>query len=184
VAVAGTAVFLAVVVALHFLQEGYDPAHQLMSELALGRYGAAMVAAFAGLAAAAFGIQLSLAPWGASRVLRGVLSAAAAAFLAAGLFPLGASSEVHIMAIACAFILSVVAMYLFPTMAAGAAPAAPRPFSWGMAAGVAISVALGHSVLPMGIGQRGAAFFLLLWMAVAGWRLHAASAQLPKSSGP
>src|ERR1700682_4669728 len=52
VALAGVATFIAVVVTLHFLQPGYDPSTQLMSELALGGYGGAMTVAFGGLAVA------------------------------------------------------------------------------------------------------------------------------------
>jgi hypothetical protein len=163
--------FVATVVPLHFLQPDYVPMEQLMSELALGRYGWAMFFAFAGLAIAVFGIQLALGSYGASRILRGLLAAAALFFLAAGVFPLGATSEIHIAAIATAFVLSVLAMYLYPAGAGRAAAAAPRVLSWSLAAGVAASVALGHSVLPMGIGQRLAAIFLLIWLAVLGWRL-------------
>ena len=170
-ALAGVATFIAVVVTLHFLQPGYDPSTQLMSELALGRYGGAMTVAFGGLAVAVFGIQASIGAMGTGKGLRAVLVGAAAAFLAAGSFPLGAASEVHIAAIATAFILSVLAMYLFPAMAGPASQIAPRTVSWGLAAGVAVSVALGHSVLPMGIGQRAAACFLLLWLTIVGWRL-------------
>jgi hypothetical protein len=43
--------------------------------------------------------------------------------------------------------------------------------SWPLAAGVAASVALGHSFMPMGIGQRLAALCLLIWFAVLGWKL-------------
>jgi hypothetical protein len=98
------------------------------------------------------------------------LLVAAAFFLAAGLFPLGEASSIHIAAIAAAFVLSVLAMYLFPAMAEQAAGWAPRSVSWGLAAGVAASVLLGHTVVPMGIGQRSAAAFLLAWLAVVGWR--------------
>ena len=170
-AIAGVVVFLAVVVPLHFLQPRYDPTLQLMSELALGPHGGAMLLAFAGLALAAFGIQAGIGALGAGWPLRGLLLAASACFLASGVFPLGATSEIHIGAIACAFVLCVLAIYLFPRMAGNAAALVPRIVSWGSAAGVAVSVALGHSMLPMGIGQRGAAAFLLSWMAVVGWRL-------------
>jgi len=163
--------FVGTVVLLHFLQPDYKPADQLMSELALGRYGWAMFFAFAGLALAVFGIQLSLGSYGASPSLRGLLAAAALFFLAAGVFPLGATSEIHIAAIAIAFVLSVLAMYLYPSDAGRAVAAAPRALSWSLAAAVALSVALGHSVLPMGIDQRLAAICLLIWLAVLGWRL-------------
>ncbi|MGH2360990.1 MAG: hypothetical protein ACRDGM_10700 [bacterium] len=101
-----------------------------------------------------------------------MLSIAAFLFLAAGVFPLGATSEIHIAAIATAFVLSVLSMYLYPAGAGRAVAAAPRALSWSLAAGVAASVALGHSVVPMGISQRLAAVCLLVWLAVLGWRLR------------
>ena len=169
-AIGGVAAFLVVVIPLHFLQPAYDPAHQLMSELALGPYGGAMVVAFAGLGVAAFGVQASIGACGASKGLRVLLTAAALLFVAAGLFPLGETAEIHIFAIASAFVASVLSMYLFPAMAGRASRFAPRAISWTLAAGVAASVALGHSVVPMGIAQRAAACFLLSWLAVPGWR--------------
>lgn len=170
-ALVGVAMFVATVVPLHLLQPGYDPTHQLMSELALGTYGWTMILAFGGLAFAIFGVQAAIGALGAARGLRLLLVAAALCFLAAGVFPLGRASEIHIGAIAIAFVLSVLAMYLFPTGAGRASLAAPRAVSWSMAGGVAVSVALGHSVLPMGIGQRLAATCILLWLAILGWRL-------------
>ena len=167
----GVAMFVVTVVVLHLFQPSYDPTQQLMSELALGRYGSAMIAAFAGLGIAVFGIQAAISAFGASRGFRFLLLAAALFFLVAGVFPLGDTSEVHIAAIATAFVLSVLAMYLFPSSAGRASAAAPRALSWSLAAGVAASVALGHSVLPMGIGQRLAAGCLLVWLTILGWRL-------------
>lgn len=170
-AVFGVLMFLVTVVTLHLLQPAYDPVHQLMSELALGPYGWAMILAFAGLALATIGVQATLGNFGSSQRLRLLLSAAAVFFLAAGVFPLGSHPEIHIAAIASAFVLSVLAMYLFPSGAGRAANAAPRALSWCLAAGVAVSVALGHSVLPMGIGQRLAALCLVTWLAILGWKL-------------
>ena len=166
----GVASFVATVIALHLVQPAYEPLHQLMSELALGPFGWAMIIAFSGLALAVFGVQLALSVLGASPLLRVLLAAAALAFLAAGIFPLGATSEIHIAAIAIAFVLSVLAMYLYPSNASRAATAAPRSISWSLAAGVALSVLLGHSLLPMGVGQRLAALCLLGWLAVVGWK--------------
>ena len=169
----GVAMFLVTVVALHILQPGYEPKQQLMSELALGRFGSTMLVAFAGLALSMFGIQAAIGARGASRGFRLLLLVAALFFLSAGVFPLGGdTSEIHIGAIAAAFVLSVLAMYLFPSSAGRASIAAPRAVSWTLAAGVAVSVALGHSVLTMGIGQRLAATCLVLWLAVLGWRLR------------
>lgn len=168
----GVAMFVVTVAALHFLQPGYEPTQQLMSELALGRYGAAMFVAFAGLAVAVFGLQVAIGPSGVSRGFRLLLVAAALFFLAAGIFPLGHTSEIHIAAIAIAFVLSVLAMYLFPSSAGPASVAAPRAVSWSLAAGVAASVALGHSILPIGVGQRLAAGCLVLWLIILAWRLR------------
>jgi hypothetical protein len=170
-ALGGVATFIVTVVALHLLQPGYEPTHQLMSELALGPYGWAMILAFSGLAFAVFGVHSAIAAFGAARGLRGLLVVAAAFFLAAGIFPLGIASEIHIAAIATAFVFSVLAMYLFPSTASRASFAAPRVISWTLAAGVAVSVGLGHSMLPIGIAQRLAASCLLLWLAILGWRL-------------
>lgn len=167
----GPALFVVTVLLLHFLQPGYDPRTQLMSELALGPHGWAMLFAFIGLALAVFGVARATGARAGSRLLRAVLGTAAFLFLVAGVFPLGATSEIHIGAIAMAFVLSVLAMYLYPSEAGTARAAAPRLVSWTLAAGIAGSVALGHSVVPMGVGQRMAAFFLLVWLVIIGWRL-------------
>lgn len=175
-AVLGVVMFLAVVVTLHLVQPQYDPLNQLMSELALGPHGWVMFFAFAAIAFALAGLQFAIAPLGATPALRALLIVAAIFFLAAGVFPLGESSMTHISAIAAAFVTAVLAMYLFPSLAGRAAKLASRPISWACAAGVAISVALGHSAVPMGVGQRLAAAFLLLWILVLGLRLwHAGS---------
>jgi hypothetical protein len=167
----GVAMFVVVVTVLHLIQSEYEPRHQLMSELALGRHGWAMFAAFLGLSTAVAGVQVAIAPFGGSHGYRVMLGAAALLFLAAGIFPLGATSLIHIGAIAIAFVFSVLAMYLFPKYAGRASFAAPRPVSWTLAAGVAVSVALGDSVMPIGIAQRLAAACLLLWLGIVGWRL-------------
>ncbi len=167
----GVATFIIVVLILHLIQSGYEPRHQLVSELALGQHGWAMFVAFLGLATAFLGVQAAIAAFGASHGYRVLLGAAALFFLTAGIFPLGATSVIHISAIATAFVLSVLAMYLFPTSAGRASVAAPRAVSWSLAAGVAVSVILGNSVIPMGIGQRLAASCLLLWLGIVGWRL-------------
>ncbi len=166
----GVVIFLVTVISLHMLQPNYDPRHQLMSELALGEHGWAMLPSFLGLAIAPMGIQISItghAPVG----YRVLLVAASLCFLAAGLFPLGETSLVHISSIAMAFILTVLAIFLFPAMAGSAASVAPKSISWTLAAGVVASVFLGHSILPMGIGQRLAAICLLVWFTTAGLKL-------------
>jgi len=168
----GVATFVIVVLILHLLQPDYEPRHQLMSELALGRYGWAMLVAFLGLAAAVLGLQAAIANFGGSPGYRILLGAAALLFLAAGVFPLGATSLIHISAIAGAFVLSVLAMYLFPKNAGRASAAGPRAVSWPLAAGVAVGVVAGQSVVPMGVGQRLAAACLLTWLGIVGWKLY------------
>ena len=166
----GVAVFIIVVLILHLVQPGYEPRHQLMSELAIGQHGWAMFVAFFGLATAVFGLQVTIAGFAGSGGLRVLLGAAALLFLTAGIFPLGVNSHIHIGAIATAFVLSVLAMYLFPSSAGRASVAAPRAVSWSLAVGVAVSVALGDSVIPMGIAQRLATTCLLLWLGIVAWR--------------
>jgi hypothetical protein len=131
-AVGGVATFLAVVISLHVVQPGYDPAQQLMSELALGPNGGFMVLAFAGIGVAFLAILCSTATLGASRSLRGVLAVAAMFFFAAGIFPLGEAATIHIASIAAAFVCAVLAIYLFPALAGRAAPLArvPSPGPW------------------------------------------------------
>ena len=170
-ALLGVALFVLVVVTLHLLQPGYQPRDQLMSELALGEHGWVMFVAFLGLAMAILGIQAGVKSCGGSRDYRVLLGTTAASFLAAGVFPLGETYLIHISAVGIAFVLSVLAMYLFPSAAGRASAACPRTVSWPLAACVVAGVALGHSVIPMGTGQRVAAACLLLWLGIAGWKL-------------
>ena len=171
-AIFGPIGFIGIVLILHLLHPDYDMRNQLLSELALGAHGWAMLPAFFCLAASVFGLQAALRVFEGTVVLRLVLAAAALCFLASGIFPLGRSSDLHILFIAFGFILSVLGMYLFPSMAGRAIVRIPKAFSWVLAGGVAASVALGHSILPVGIGQRLAATCLLLWLGVVGWRLR------------
>ncbi len=169
ITMAGVAMFVMVVLVLHLLQPGYDPRTQLMSELALGYHGWAMLLAFLGIASSIFGVQMAISIYGGSRGYRFLLDAAALFFLAAGIFPLGASALIHIGAIAIAFVLAVLGMYLFPAYAGRASRAAPRAVSWPLAVGVAASIALSQLGLPMGISQRLAAACLLVWLGIVGW---------------
>ena len=87
----GVAMFIIVVLILQQIQSGYEPRHQLMSELALGQHGWAMFVAFLGLATAVLGVQVAIAALGGSGGYRVLLGAAGLFFLAAGVFPLGAT---------------------------------------------------------------------------------------------
>lgn len=96
---------------------------------------------------------------------------AAFCFVGAGVFPLGATTDVHIPLVAFAFIASGLAMYLLPTNVPVFSTRFYRLTSWGLLAALALSVVLGQSVVPMGIGQRLAAGSLLAWITTFGWRL-------------
>ncbi|MGH8730841.1 MAG: DUF998 domain-containing protein, partial [Burkholderiales bacterium] len=67
-AITGAIGFVVVVSILHVLKPGYDLVHQLMSELALGAYGWAMLLAFLFIAASTLSLALGIAqeqrsPW-------------------------------------------------------------------------------------------------------------------------
>lgn len=171
-AITGAIGFVVIMSILHVLQPGYDFVHQLMSELALGAYGWAMLPAFLFIAAStlalAFGIaQVQRSPW-----LQVVFAVATLGFLGAGVFPLGRASEWHISLIAVAFVAVVLAMYLLPSVAPTQFGGKARIVSWCLGAGTALSVFLGHSILPLGIGQRLAAGCVVTWLCFAGIRLR------------
>ena len=161
VALAGVITFLTVVVVLHLIQDGYDPVYQLMSELALGNQGWAMLIAFSGLAAGPFGILLALTHHGVQKWYRVLLFVIGPLYLGSGVFSLKGAPEIHIFCIALAFVLMGLAMYIFPSQIAEMT----RSVSWWLVAAMTGSVALGHSFMPIGIAQRLATVWLLLWIA-------------------
>jgi hypothetical membrane protein len=170
--IAGALGFIVVVGTLHVLQPGYDLAHQLMSELALGAYGWAMLLAFLFIAASTLFLALGIARVQRSPWLQVVLAVATVGFLGAGLFPLGRASEWHISLIAIAFIAVVLAMYLLPSVAPSQFGGKATWVSWSLAGGTALSVFLGHSILPIGVGQRLAAACVVTWLCFTGTRLR------------
>ncbi|HEX4327713.1 MAG TPA: hypothetical protein VH105_12895, partial [Burkholderiales bacterium] len=84
--------------------------------------------------------------------------------------PLGSNDFVHIAAIAGAFVIAVLGIYLFPSYAGSTRALVPKYVSLVLAAGVALSVFLGQGALEMGVAQRFAAASLLLWFFLIGWR--------------
>ncbi|MEE9216658.1 MAG: DUF998 domain-containing protein [Anaerolineales bacterium] len=180
-AIAGALSFSSIVVALHLLQPDYDARYQLMSELALGRHGWAMLPAFFSFALSVMGLQVAVRRFRASGVLQAVLLSAAVALTGAGIFRLGQATELHVGLVAFAFILLVLAIYLFPSQVGGLAWRPLRAVCWMLAASVAISVALGQSLLPMGIAQRLATTAVLVWLCLMGWILMRRSPSLNRS---
>jgi hypothetical protein len=171
-AISGAAGFVVIVSILHVLQPGYDLLSQLMSELALGAYGWVMLVAFMSMAVSTLSVAFGVARFQQTRWLQAVLAVATLGFLGAGIFPLGRANEWHIALIAVAFVAVVLAMYLIPSVVPGLYGGKVKWVSWCLAGGTALSVFLGHSVLPMGVGQRLAAGCVVAWLCFAGARLR------------
>lgn len=163
--IVGTALFLIVVIPLHFVQQGYNPRFQLLSELALGRYGWMMLFAFIGLAFSAMGA--GIIAYHTAKFPSVIWGFAALCFLGAGIFPLGKSDFLHITLIASAFVLSVLGMYVF---ARQSGKGVSGKLSYLLAVGMTLSIFLGNSILDMGIAQRLAALCLLSWFVVIGYQ--------------
>lgn len=161
----GTALFLMVVIPLHFVQQGYNPRFQLLSELALGEYGWMMLFAFIGLALSAIGA--GIIAYHTAKFPSVIWGFAALCFLGAGIFPLGESDFLHIALIASAFVLSVLGMFVF---ARQSGKWASGKLSYLLAVGMTFSIFLGSSILDMGIAQRLAALCLLIWFVVIGYQ--------------
>lgn len=171
--IAGSIGFVIIVIVLHLIQSGYDPKHQLMSELALGYYGWAMFFAFLCLGASILSILIGVIITQTSPPLIIVLGLAGACFIGAGIFPLGTSDEIHILLIACAFISIDLAMFIFPSSSGRFSSKTFRFASWTLAGAMAMCVALGTNLLPMGVAQRMAALFLIVWILMTGSKLVA-----------
>jgi hypothetical protein len=131
-----------------------------------------MLPAFFLIAASTFSIAIGIGCLQRARWLQGVLILAGLGFLGAGVFPLGQASEWHIALIAIAFVAVVLAMYLIPSVVPTQFDGRVKVVSWCLAGGTALSVLLGHSLLPIGVGQRLAAACVVAWLCFAGIRLR------------
>ena len=87
--------FVLIVVFLHVVQADYDPVHQLMSELALGRNGSLMLVAFLSLSLAVFTALLILYSYSKNIAVSVLLFISACSLALAGIFKLGAHTTVH-----------------------------------------------------------------------------------------
>ncbi len=170
--IAGVISFVAIVIWLHTAQEGYDPVHQLMSELALGPHGGLMLGAFFSLALSLLALALGTGKPKSLTLQSGILALAALCFLGAGIFPLGATSEIHIALVAGGFIAVGVAMYITPSYTEPGDLLMCRCYCWGSLAVFALSAGAGGLALPMGVSQRCAAAAMLLWIVISAWRLR------------
>ncbi len=130
----GVTVFLAIVITLHVIQIqiGYSPTDQLMSELALGKYGFAMFFAFISLAVACLGSERILHSARSSIVISMLLWGASLSFFGAGYFKLGSHTEIHIGLVSLAFILLGLTMYLTPRLISGFNSLSSYCICWGL----------------------------------------------------
>ena len=103
-ALLGVGAFIGIVGALHLLQSDYDWRGQLMSELALGAHGWAMLPAFCSLSLALLGIQHGLGMQRGVHFLQAVLMLAALSFAGAGVVTLRDAPDWHIASISLAFV--------------------------------------------------------------------------------
>jgi len=167
----GAAGFSAIVLALHALRSDYDPTNQLISELANGPNGWAMLPAFSLLGASTWGLALSVGLVGRRRLLQLLLVVSGAGFVCAGVFTVGMFPLAHVLSIAVAFVLMVLAMYEFPRAVGWTRDVVPRCISWSLAGGLCGGIALGQTLLSLAVGQRIAALCLVAWLEFASFRL-------------
>lgn len=160
----GSAGFVGIVVYLQNVQGGYNPIHQLMSELALGEQGHLMLGAFVMFAMAVLGAIGIILRFGGGKSTAFILGLASASLAGAGIFKLGATTTLHVALVGLAFVLLGLVMYLVPRYVAAFGSVHARVVSWGLAGCTTLAVALGNSVIPIGIGQRMAAACILLWL--------------------
>lgn len=172
-AIGGASGFFIIVIFLHIVQKGYDPVNQLMSELALGKYGLLMLPAFTCFSISVFSVQAGLCRYGASSVIKGLLFFSSVSLFGAGIFHLGSAPDIHIFLVAGAFVLLVLTMYLLPRNVAHFHGSMRITFvSWLHGVITAFFVAAGQTLIPMGISQRCAAACILSWLIWIGFIIY------------
>lgn len=167
----GVVVFFVVVLLLHFIQPGYDPLVQFISELALGHFGDLLLLAFLGLSAATAATAANLRASSPPLILPLLLALAAASFLAAGIITLAVSIRIHVLLIAVAFVSCGLSMYLLPRTIAAFSTLGGYLASWGACLLMCGATGLGGSIILSGIAQRISALALLFWLSFVAWRL-------------
>ena len=115
-----------------------------------------------------FAAQKGLQQYQTPVILRLFLIVAAGCLLGAGFFRLDTATNVHIALVSIAFVLIVLVMYLLPRNVAAFKTSVHKIISWTLGAGTATFVALSQKIVPMGIGQRGAALCILIWLVWIG----------------
>lgn len=162
--VGGALGFCIIVIVLHFVQPGYNPLEQQISELALGKSGSWMIAAFSCLALSLWALQKALHQRGTDIGVRLCLMSAALSLFGAGIFRLDNGPNTHITLVTVAFVLIGLVMYLLPMHVSKMDATEHKITSWSLGICTAGFVASGQFGLPMGISQRGAILCILLWL--------------------
>lgn len=162
--------FVVLTVSLHFLQPGYNPVNQLMSELALGPYGIIMLFAFISLALALSSLAFGIWRRSGDKTLPVVMLIGALCFLFAGILPIDVFNTAHVIFVFCAFVMCGLGMYLLPVYLHSSSKAHDRMISWGLGGVLVFAVIVGQVLLPGGIAQRLEAAILLVWVVIFAWR--------------
>jgi hypothetical protein len=171
IAIGSVVAFIVSTISLHFLQPGYDPVNQLMSELALGPYGIIMLFAFVSLASSISTLAFVIWRRCENITLSVILLIGAACFVGAGILPIDKFNDVHVVLVFCAFVMCGLGMYLLPGCLPGSSKVQDRMISWGLGGVLVLTVILGQALLPGGIAQRLEAAVLLMWIVVFAWRI-------------
>ena len=164
IVILGVLGFAGIALGLHIVQDNYNPAHQLMSELALGEYGSFMLAAFLSLAVAVFTAQSIISSYKSNLTVRILLVIASFSFAGAGVFKLGAYTDLHVGLIAVAFVSVVLTMYLLPRLIPPLQRRIPTIVCWAFGISTAVSVVSSDTLLPGGVAQRMATGCILCWL--------------------
>ena len=166
--IAGAIGFVFIVVFLHIAHPNYDLMNQQMSELALGKYGFLMFFAFCSFALSVLSVLIGLQQHKPPAIIKLFLAIAAISLFGAGLFRLDNATNLHITLVAISFVLIVVVMYLVPRHVGTFKTFADKITSWSLATATTACVALSQNLIPLGIAQRGAALFILVWLVWIG----------------
>ncbi|WP_243373089.1 DUF998 domain-containing protein [Geotalea sp. SG265] len=169
VTIGGVIVFAVTIGWLQLVQPQYDPIHQYMSELVMGRSGAVLLIGFCGLGISIYSAQVGLAASAAPKGFRALLSCAAISMVGAGIFTMDQAVELHVSLVALAFALLVISMYLLPVCVGQFSSKSARMASWLSSGCATVSIALSGTV-PDGVSQRAAAVCVgawLLWIGIS-----------------
>lgn len=158
----GALTFVGTVALLPSWQPGYDPRRQLMSELANGPHGGALLAAFLGLAVAIAACAGVLASHRAARPLVVPLGLSAVCIGAAGVLSLHRQPEAHVGLVAAGFGLACAGVAGLPLLRAAVVRGRSR-LSWAFGGAMIGSLGLA-AVLPFGLVQRAAAACFVGWI--------------------